>query len=261
MTALLPALLLACAAPTWMTAHSLDAGEMQAGFAGYGRYSEVDAELVDAEGQVHGAEPTFRPPQDISHMNLELRVGLGKGLELGTRGVPLLSATDLKWSFLDERRHETPLSVALDLEAGVDTRWTARFRGGLLTSSTLVLGRGLALQPGLGAWLGSGGFGYDVDLDPALVAEGADEARLLLSTRALGLSPTGGLAVPLRITEHLAIAPWAAWVGWYPFAERGRVVECTGCAMGIDALEPAQASLVWGGLRVQPWLEPARRQP
>lgn len=263
MRRLLPAgaaLLSGCAAPTLLAAHSLDQGEIAAGVATYGRYSAVDATLIADDGQRYGAEPTLLGPQDPSHVNLDVRVGLGHGLELGTRGIPLLSATDLKWSFLDERRHQTPLSMALDLEVGVDQGWQARPRLGLLVGSTLPLSQRVALAPGAGAWVGPGGFGYEVRLDPALQS-GQDRARLSITTKAVGVATPVGLAVPLRLSSHLALAPWAAWVGWWDADATVEEVTCQGCSASVDELQPVHGSFIWGGVRVQPWLEPARRQP
>ncbi|MCK6501805.1 hypothetical protein L6R53_00120 [Myxococcota bacterium] len=246
-----------CAAPTMMAAHSLPAGEVQVGVGGYGRYSQVDAALVGADGQVYGAEPTLSPPSDPTHANIELRAGLGHGLELGTRGLPALSATDLKWSFLDERRHRSPLSLALDLEVGLDRYLAVRPRLGLLASSTLPLSDKVALVPAAGAWAGTGGFGYRVRLDPALQV-GSSPATLLLSTTSAGVATPVGLALPVRAYEQVALAPWVAWVGWWAFDPVVRAVDCDQCSAGVQSLEPVHGSFLWVGLRVQPWLDPAR---
>lgn len=250
-------LLTGCAAPTMMAAHSLPAGEVQVGVGTYGRYSEVDAALIGDDGQVYGARPTFAPPSDPSHVNLEARAGLGHGLELGTRGLPVLSATDLKWSFLDERRHDTPLSLALDLEVGLDRYQLVRPRLGLLASSTLPLSGGVALMPAVGAWAGLGGFGYTVRLDPALQV-GSSPATLRMATTSAGVATPVGLAVPVRAYQALAVAPWVAWVGWWAFDPVVQAIDCDQCSAGVRSLDPVHGSFLWVGLRVQPWLEPAR---
>lgn len=246
-----------CAAPTMMAAHSLPAGQAQVGVGGYGRYSVVDAVLVGADGETYGAEPTWSPPTDPTHANIEVRAGLGKGWELGTRGLPALSATDVKWSFLDERRHRTPLSLALDLEVGLDRYLLVRPRLGLLASSTLPLSDTVALMPAAGAWAGTGGFGYRVRLDPALQV-GSSPATLLLATTSAGIATPVGLSLPVRTQGQVALAPWVAWVGWWAFDPEVQALDCDQCNAGVQSLEPVHGSFLWVGLRMQPWLDPAR---
>lgn len=206
-------LLLGCAMVMLRPAHSL------AKFEGGGTLG-VDpdpaafaalAECLDAPD----CELPERTPVD-----LEYRLGLGRGWEIGARGVLPPRALSLKYAVLDERRHPTPVSVALRAEAGVVPRThEGRLdllpfaRGEVLVSGTLSLSPGVALRP-----VGSVGFAGEPTSGGELQP---------------GCGYTAGLLVPLRLPGHLAFAPALGVAGFIPLDGVGTI----GLRVGIT-VEP-----------------------
>lgn len=136
-------------------------------------------------------------------VDLEYRIGLGRGFELGARGLLPPRALSLKYSFLDERRQNTPISAALQVEGGAQ-----------LTSA----GGAIALAPFVRAdLLGSGTarLSPNVLLRPVLSAGWWAETR---GSATLDQGPgwTAGLFVPLRIPGGFGVAPGIGASGWLP---------------------------------------------
>ncbi|GDX81073.1 hypothetical protein LBMAG42_28840 [Deltaproteobacteria bacterium] len=143
-----------------------------------------------------------------SPLDLEYRLGLGRGFELGARGLLPPRALSLKYAFLDERRHRTSVSLAVQVEAGaqvtVDDGPLAPFpvalvpfaRGDLLASGTSRLGPNMQFRPvgSVGWWVESRG------------APTPDQ----------GLGWTAGVFLPVRIPGGFAVAPVVGVSGWFP---------------------------------------------
>ncbi len=200
---------LACSIAMLRPAHSLD--KLQA--------SGNLGVLVDPTFSPTGGCPTQAP------VDLEYRIGLGRGFELGARGLFPPRALSLKHSFLDERRQHTPISAALQVEAGAQ-----------LTSA----GGAISLAPFLRAdLLGSGTarLGPNVQLRPVLSAGWWAETR---GSETLDQGPgwTAGLFVPVRIPGGFGLAPGIGASGWLPTLHAPEVYARI-------------------GLLIEPWLEPA----
>lgn len=174
-------------------------------------------------------DPTFHvdlrtPPTSIP-LDLEYRIGLGRGVDIGVRGLLPPRALSLKYAVLDESRHATPVSIALAVEGGGQLRFdgatlglTPFLRADVLSSGTSRIAPGLQLRP-----VASAGWWVEPD------------------TGEQGLGWTAGLFVPVRLPGGLAIAPAFGVGGRVPLAG-----------------EPEVAARL--SLMVEPWLE-AKPQP
>ena len=153
-----------------------------------------------------------------SPIDVEYRIGLGRGFELGLRGLIPPRVLDVKYSLLDERRHEVPFSLALHAEAGVaiSSTPTPIVRGDMILSVTQQLSGSAALQPSASA-------GYWLQQD-----------RAGIQTHGFGW--TAGLFFPFRIPAEGAVAPYVGASGFVP-------------------LDGEAEWYVRGGLLFEPWLE------
>lgn len=189
------------------------------------------AVLVDPSVQVDAAAcarleaDCVRQTQAL--VDVEYRLGLGAGFDLGARGLFPPRALSLKYSVLDERRHRTPVSLAVSAEGGVDAVGSGR---ALVDATLAPFGRLDALASGTAR------FGDNVALRPAGSIGWWVEPR---GTGALyqGAGWTAGVFLPVRIPAGLALAPWVGGSGWFP---DGR---------------PAEAWVRFG-VAVEPWLSP-----
>jgi hypothetical protein len=153
--------------------------------------------------------------------DVEYRLGLGRGWEIAARGLLPPRAFAVKYAVLDEPRHPTPLSFAVQAEGGIVPRIAGErvevspfARLDALTSGTVPVGAHVALRPA-----GSGGLW----LEP-----GADGVRP-------GFGYTLGIFVPIRLPGGLALAPWGGAAGFVPLH-------------GVHALSARF------GLSIEPWL-------
>lgn len=149
-------------------------------------------------------------------VQLEFRLGLGRGWEIGVRGLTPPRAADLKWSFLDERRHDTTVSLALDAELSVDLDLRTTLRGQVLASSTRPLGDDLALRP-------TANLGWWKEPTPT-----DDQAH--------GPGGLVGVYLPVRFLDDQSIAPYVATAAYQPLG--GEVVWT-----------------LWAGVELGPWLQ------
>lgn len=172
--------------------------------------AEADYEACLAQGGC--AQPTTVP------VDLEYRIGLGRGFELGLRGLFPPRVLDLKYSLVDERRHSSVFSLALHAEAGValGTTPTPIARGDVIVSTTREVGDGVALQPAL-----SGGYWLQTDKT---------------GRQTHGFGWTAGLFVPFRIPAEGAVAPYVG-------------------ASGFSPLDGESEWFIRAGLLFEPWLE------
>ncbi len=171
-------------------------------------------------------DPTFQvdlhsPPSSIP-IDLEYRLGLGAGLDVGVRGLLPPRALSVKYAVLDERRHATPVSVAVAVEAGAQLSFDGSsvgfvpfLRSDLLCSGTARPSPGFQIRPAASAgwWTepdsGKQGFGW-----------------------------TAGIFLPMRLPGGAAIAPGVGASGRVPLGG-----------------EPDVAARL--SLTLEPWLEPA----
>jgi hypothetical protein len=206
------ALLAACAPAMLRPAHSL------ARLQGAGNIALMVDPAYDRDAEFAGclAEGGCDAPAN-SPIDIEYRIGLGRGFELGLRGLFPPRVLDLKYSLLDERRHGGALSVALHAEAGaaVALEVTPIARGDVLVSGTLPLADGVALRPAASA-------GWWLQQDR-------------LGELGQGFGWTGGLFVPFRIPAEGGVSPYLGASGFLP----------------VDG----QAEwMIRGGILFEPWL-------
>ncbi len=208
-------LLLGCAMVMLRPAHSLAKFE-GGGTLGIDPDPATTSTVLDCLG-VPDCELPDRSPVD-----LEYRIGLGRGWEIGARGLLPPRALSLKYALLDERRHPTLVSLALRAEGGAIPRTEAGTlsllpfaRADLLFSGTAPLSPRFALRPvaSAGVWA-----------DP-------DEAGRLRPV----FGWTAGLLLPFRLPGDLAMGPIFGVVGT------------------INA-DGATAPALRLGLTVEPWL-------
>jgi len=201
--------LAACAPATLRPAHSLGKLEGAGSVAAFWQPGEA---LYTLECDYFADScPGFAAP-----VQMEFRVGLGRGWEIGVRGLTPPKGVDVKWSVLDERRHETPLSVALDAEVNVDLALRPILRGQVLLSSNRLLGDDLAIRPALNV-----GYWKEPTLDDA---------------DAHGIGGLAGVFVPVRFLDEQSIAPYVATSYYLPWGRPGVVI-------------------LWAGVDLGPWLE------
>ena len=160
-------------------------------------FGEAVAGCLDAGVATPCAAPASVP------LDVAYRLGLGHGWEIGSRGFPIPRALAVKYAVLDERRHPTPVSVALEGEGGVTLRLEEAglaalpfARGDLVVSGTLRLGPGVALRP-------AGSLGYWMEPMGGAVPVG-------------GPGYTAGLFVPVRLPADLAFSPSLGVSGFFP---------------------------------------------
>ncbi len=212
---------LACTPAVLRPAHSLPALE------GSGNL----AVLVDPGAQVNPAACARFEADCVSQtqalLDVEYRLGLGAGFDLGARGLFPPRALSLKYSVLDERRHRTPVSLALSAEGGVDAAGPG---AGLVEVTLAPFARLDALASGTAR------FGDNVALRPAGSIGWWVEPRGMGDLHQ-GAGWTVGAFLPVRIPAGLALAPWVGGSGWFP---DGR---------------PAEAWVRFG-VAVEPWLSP-----
>ena len=133
-----------------------------------------------------------------SPVDLEYRIGLGRGFELGLRGLFPPHVVDIKYSVLDERRYPVPFSLAVHAEGGLTVSTTPQpiARGDLIISKTQNLSETIAIQP-----VASGGWWLQQDRS---------------GTETHGFGWTGGLFVPIAIPAEGAVAPYVGASGFVP---------------------------------------------
>lgn len=170
--------------------------------------------------------------------DVEARVGLGEGFELGWKGLTSPLGGDLKYSILDERRHVTPISLALDIEAGFNPFVTfsiAPTEGGIASSAPFVYAGGgvfastnmpvtptLAFRPILNVGIRTGAYFEQI---LGMPAPDPRVARI-----------AAGMDMPVRSWEDQAITPHVG-VTWE------------------HALSGGDRGVFWLGLAFESWLD------
>ncbi|MDP6934565.1 MAG: hypothetical protein QGG40_16700 [Myxococcota bacterium] len=260
-----------CGIPTMRTAHSLDEGQVRLGMSQFATVTQLQGELLSKEGSYTLDEVTVRSPLDAEwngvgvggmlfngYTVVELRYGLGQDLELGFRGLPLVAGTDLKWTVVDER-DGAPVSVALNLEAGLDPYWGVFARYGMLCSSTLPITNGVQLRPVFNLYFGLGGMTWHVDLP-----EEFNDSKASFTWTAGGFHGPMGLEFPVRFYQSgHAITPYFSWTPWIPleagpYRSELRAADCEDCSAGIANLQPGFAGFAMVGVHLEPWFQPER---
>lgn len=258
---MLPLLLAAgCYAPGLRNAHSLDAGDVEVSFSASAPMAGATTTVLAGSGDYFTEAPLLDEP-DLGDVVPEFHIGLGGGLELGTRGIPVLGGTEIKWSMLDERRHETPLSLAVAAEVSLDPYQERAFGGrvGLLTSSTWLLSADVGLRPAIGAWYGTGGHALHFDLPYEAGDHDGGDPELELTYTGHGLSLPVGLELPIR-AGNFAITPFVAYTAWFPMEAALVEANCTSCTVTTRDLDVAWTGFAWAGVRWAPWFSPLRSQ-
>ena len=254
----LSAVLFGGASPAFRPAHSLDLAQVGVDLPYCHELVEASAEVLTTTGSSRLSTATGRCPLDPT-----VRIGTGLGHSFA------IAPWELRWSYaaLDERRHESALSLGLTLEAG----WRA-LGASLSASRTMVLGD-LALRPGLGVAFSHATRDVDFSVPTSMQAEPeyesptftADEQADAESGSALEtrfssndiLVPLG-VDLPVRVAENLALVPFVGATVIVPLLKRVRTDSCDNCLLGLDGYALGAGVQLWAGLRIEPWMEPRR---
>jgi len=243
--------LASCTPPALRAAHSIDKGEYS--FEGG---AAIDSSTHKAEVLTMTGDDTLairqRPQPDFGVV-----FGLGRGLELGF-GSRLL----LKYSILDERRHTTPLSIAV---AGTSTPSPGfagsgpliNGSGGVLFSSHLQLTSQVALRPIANIWYSSRSFPIQKSLTGTDLADdnGVDaKHQFLASVHYQGIDLPIGLELPVKAGDDWALTPTLAFTAGIPIAIEVTSARCVGCLFGLDKVRTGVPMSVYAGVRFQPLL-------
>lgn len=251
-----------CSSADLRAAHSLDRGEWSAGLMAQSQLTVASGELYPADAlEPEPAGVGLSLPWELQDSSIEARVGLGKGWTLGLRGLPVRPLLGVTWSFLDERREAAPLSLALAMEAGYGPRTNLVLGLGLLGSRTAPLSEHFALVPSAGLWLGPSLRRLELDLPQRYATDPAGAPPALWwDLEGLGASVPIGVEAPVRLSERWALAPTLAWT---PTAMLAAEIDagCRNCSVGTLDLERRYTAELWLGLRLRPWMDPARRTP
>ena len=252
--------LAACAPPSLRSAHSLDKGKVAFEVAGAYDATSVDAEIYTVENdQMVGSTGDTE-----FHGDVVLRVGTGKGFELGFSTF----GAHLKYSALDERRHpNAPLSIALTAEGGY------RYAGtGLLFSKQLGTGT-VKLRPVANVLLQSHSSDHywnlpDVSVtnnpsvevvNPGDPGEGSqtdftEPGRLHATVDITELALPIGIEIPIAISDDWDMIPFTAYAMSIPTAVSYRNLSCDSCLAGLGNMLLQRRSIVWVGVKFQPGL-------
>ncbi len=241
-----------CAPPSLRAAHSMEQGKfaVEAGASlGLGGVQATALTLTGDE-QI-GLKQSVIP-------DLRVMVGLGYGIELGA-GTTFAA----KYSILDERRHKTPISIAV----GAEYMWLEDVSVGLMTSSHIQMGKSVAFRPIANAYFSNRVFQVRTPLEGDLVDEEGlteeeglkDDPQPMLRgfVRYMGIDFPVGFELPISVGDNWALTPTTAFTVSVPLQAEVNQFGCVGCAFAVEDFEVGTPLSLWVGLRVQPRLKKA----
>ena len=138
--------------------------------------------------------------------DFRVMVGLGYGIELGA-GTTFAA----KYSILDERRHKTPISIAV----GAEYMYPEDISAGFMMSSHVQMGKAIAFRPIANAYFSNRVFQVRAPLEGDLVDEegltGDEQPELRAMVRYMGLDFPVGFELPISVGDNWAITPTTAF--------------------------------------------------
>jgi len=240
----------ACAPPSIRAAHSIDKGDVSFELGGSLDLSGHQSKLLTLTGS------DSLPLREKSTTHAMVVMGLGAGFEIGS-GMQLMA----KYSFLDERRHDTPVSVAVMasmptfefLNAGD----TYDLSTGLLVSRHMQIGRSVALRPVLNALYSQRDYRATTPIPESLTDPDVpvSEPEMWTSMRYSGVDVPVGVEIPITVGDKWALAPTVSYTMSVPLDVAAGGFSCDGCAFAIEAQEMGTPMSLWVGLKLQPKLQ------
>ena len=236
-----------CAPPSMRSAHSMDKGRVSVEMGQTVDQSDHQADLLTLTGS---DTLKLRERENTSVMAI---LGLGAGFEVG-----IGSSLMLKYSALDERRQDTPLSVALMLQF-LDTRLptsgsVSDFSGGLLVSHHAQLGASFALRPALNVLYSERAYMAISDIPDTLRDPDAEDSSPTMWTDISyrGIDIPLGLEMPISVGLIWSLAPTISFTYSVPMMVEVDDFSCNGCAFAIDKHTMGTPMRLWFGVRLQP---------
>lgn len=236
-----------CAPPSIRAAHSIDKGTMAFELGGSIDVSGHQSKLLTLTGS------DSLPLREKPTAHAMVVIGLGAGFEIGT-GMDLM----LKYSILDERRHDTPLSVAV---MGATPTFeflnqgdTYDLSAGVLLSRHVQMGRSAALRPVLNALYSQRDYQATTPIPESLTDSDmpVSEPEMWTSMRYKGIDIPMGVEIPLVVGDKWALAPTVSYTLSVPLDVAAGDFSCDGCAFAIDVQEMGTPMSLWVGLKLQP---------
>jgi len=244
----------ACAPPALRAAHSIDKGEVAYEFGQSIDISSHQAKVLTLTGN------DALPLQESATTHLMAVIGLGGGFEIGT-GSSLMA----KYSILDERRHDTPVSVAIAAQTptfeflGAGTHYD--LSAGVLLSQHAQLGASVALRPVLNLMYSQRDYRSTATIPETLQDPDADvtEHGMWTQMNYRGIDIPVGFELPISVGDKLALAPTFSYTYSVPLEVEAGDFSCSGCAFALDVYEMGTPMRLWIGLKLQPKLRPVPR--
>lgn len=241
-----------CLPPSLRSAHSLDKGDVA-----FETGLHLDAAPSQASILTVDGDANLELQQGAAEIGVVF--GLGKGFELGAHGNILLNSGAgslfglspiFKYSFLDERRMTTPLSMAIGADRG---------SGGILTSSNIQIGGGFAVRPIANVWFGRRTYSVGTPVDDRFAAPETDESTggqlMGAELNYIGFDIPVGFEFPIRIGDDRAIVPVVSYTVGIPIKHEVVSMTCSNCLFGLESFNPSTPMSLFVGLRFQPWLK------
>jgi hypothetical protein len=173
--------------------------------------------------------------------------GLGKGFELGA-GNRLMA----KYSVLDERRYDTPMSIGVALEIS-----PVQGGAGLLFSTHLPLGTDIAIRPIANVWFSRRTYRAEMDTEDTELADPNSNAEdTLFRTRLMyqGFDFPVGFELPINTGNDWALTPTVSFTTGIPMSIEVQSASCGGCLFGLDKARTGIPMSFYAGVRIQPQL-------
>ena len=240
-----------CAPPALRAAHSIDKGEVAFELGQAIDFSGHQSKLLTLTGD------DALPLRESPTIHAMAVMGLGAGFEVGTG-----SGLMVKYSVLDERRHDTPLSVALMAQTplfeflGPGTHFD--MSAGILLSQHAQLGKSVALRPVLNLMYSQRDYQATAAVPEALTDPDApvSEPEMWTEMNYRGIDIPLGIELPISVGEKLALAPTFSYTYSVPLNVEAGDFICSGCAFAVDVFEMGTPMQLWFGLKLQPKLRP-----
>ena len=179
--------------------------------------------------------------------------GLGAGLNVGTG-----SALMVKYSVLDERRQDTPLSVAImgqtPMLEVLNPGQQFDFSAGILLSQHVDMGGSVAIRPVVNALYSQRDYQAVAAIPEALTDPDVpvSQPELWTDMHYRGIDIPLGLELPISVGDKWAMAPTISTTFSVPLEVAAGDFSCDGCAFAIDVQEMGTPLSVWAGLKLQP---------
>jgi hypothetical protein len=237
-----------CAPPSLRAAHSMDRGDVSFEVGASIDDASHTTEILTLEGE-DSLPMRQRPVADFMAV-----FGLGKGFEIGIGQKALV-----KYSMLDERRHTTPMSLAVAIE-GSGPHY---FAGGFLMSSNLQINDTLAFRPIANIWFSNRTFTARMPVEGSHVAPNSDTETKGFSAKVhyQGIDFPIGFEMPIRAGHKWSVVPTVAFTPGMPINIDILNARCSGCMFALEEFKTGVPMSFFAGLRMQPQLREANQRP